>query len=92
MVDRRDLDAVVRIRSGETLVLAGIIQTREPADNQGVPWLRNIPLLGALFSNTQDPGAAPSWRSSSRPRSWRTPPRSAAERKAEQRLDSSGAN
>jgi hypothetical protein len=27
VVNRRDLDAIVRVKSGETLVLAGIIQT-----------------------------------------------------------------
>jgi len=48
-VDRRDLDTVVRIQSGETLVLAGIIKTSESADNRGVPWLSRVPVLGALF-------------------------------------------
>jgi MSHA type pilus biogenesis protein MshL len=53
VVDRRDLDAVVRIRSGETMVLAGIIRSKETTDNRGVPWVRNIPLLGKLFSKTE---------------------------------------
>jgi MSHA type pilus biogenesis protein MshL len=48
-VDRRDLDTVVSIRSGETLVLAGIIRNREVDDKKGVPWLRKIPILGGLF-------------------------------------------
>jgi len=50
VVDRRDLDTVVRVRSGETLVLAGIIKTRDSARRQGVPWLRKVPFLGRLFS------------------------------------------
>lgn len=49
-INRRDLDAVVRIRSGETLVLAGIIQTSDSEADQGVPWLRKIPMIGHLFS------------------------------------------
>ncbi len=53
VVLRRDLDTVVRVRSGETLVLAGMIQSRENADNRGVPWVRKIPLLGALFSKEE---------------------------------------
>ncbi|BDU72208.1 type II secretion system protein GspD [Mesoterricola silvestris] len=53
VVDRRDLDAVVRVASGETLVLAGIIRRKEGSDNRGVPWVRRIPLLGALFSKTE---------------------------------------
>ena len=53
VVDRRDLDAVVRIKSGETLVLAGIIQNRESTTNRGVPWVRNLPLIGPLFSRNE---------------------------------------
>lgn len=53
VVDRRDLDTVVRIRSGETLVLAGIIRTKESLDDTGVPWLQKIPILGRLFSKRE---------------------------------------
>jgi MSHA type pilus biogenesis protein MshL len=53
VIDRRDLDAVVRVASGETMVLAGIIITKESDDNRGVPWLRTIPLLGSLFSKSE---------------------------------------
>ena len=50
VVERRDLDTVVRIRSGETLVLAGMIRTREHTMDQGVPWLRKLPIIGQLFA------------------------------------------
>ncbi len=53
VVDRRDLDTVVRMRSGETLVLAGIIKTKEGLDDRGVPWLRRVPWLGALFNKKE---------------------------------------
>jgi general secretion pathway protein D len=53
VVNRRDLDTVVRIQSGETLVLAGIIQTSESSNNSGVPWLDRIPFLGALFKKKE---------------------------------------
>ena len=53
VVDRRDLDAVVRLKSGETLVLAGIIRTKESVDDRGVPWIRKIPLLGNLFTKKE---------------------------------------
>jgi MSHA type pilus biogenesis protein MshL len=53
VVARRDLDAVVRVPSGETLVLAGIISTREHSDSRGVPWLRKVPILGALFAKNE---------------------------------------
>jgi MSHA type pilus biogenesis protein MshL len=53
VVNRRDLDTVVRIQSGETLILAGIIQTSDSVDNAGVPWLKNIPLIGQLFNKDE---------------------------------------
>ncbi len=53
VVDRRDLDTVVRMRTGETLVLAGIIKSKEGDDDRGVPWLRKIPLIGNLFSKRE---------------------------------------
>lgn len=53
VVNRRDLDAIVRVKSGDTLVLAGIIQSRENTTNTGVPWLRKVPLLGSLFSRDE---------------------------------------
>lgn len=53
VVDRRDLDAVVRLKSGETLVLAGIIRSKEGVDDRGVPWIRKIPFLGNLFTKKE---------------------------------------
>jgi MSHA biogenesis protein MshL len=53
VVNRRDLDAIVRVKSGETLVLAGIMQTTESNTNRGVPWLRNVPVIGSLFSKDE---------------------------------------
>ena len=53
VVDRRDLDTVVHMQSGETLVLAGIIETKTTDTDRGVPWLRSIPILGDLFSKKE---------------------------------------
>jgi MSHA biogenesis protein MshL len=53
VVDRRDLDTVVHMQSGETLVLAGIIKDKLTDQNKGVPWLDRIPFLGALFSKRE---------------------------------------
>lgn len=53
VVDRRDLDTVVRMRTGETLVLAGIIKSKEGDDDRGVPWLRKIPFIGGFFSKRE---------------------------------------
>ena len=53
VVNRRDLDAIVRVKSGETLVLAGIMQSTENDTNRGVPWLRNVPVIGSLFTKDE---------------------------------------
>jgi MSHA biogenesis protein MshL len=53
VVDRRDLDTVVRMRTGETLVLAGIIKAKEGEDDRGIPWLKNLPWIGNLFTKKE---------------------------------------
>lgn len=53
VVDRRDLDTVVRMKDGETLVMAGIIKSKDGFDDRGIPWFRRIPLLGNLFSKRE---------------------------------------
>jgi MSHA biogenesis protein MshL len=53
VVDRRDLDTVVHMQSGETLVLAGIIKNKENDLNTGVPWLSRLPFIGALFTKRE---------------------------------------
>ncbi len=53
VVDRRDLDTVVRMRAGETLVLAGIIKARDGEDDRGIPFLRKIPWIGSLFTKRE---------------------------------------
>jgi type IV pilus assembly protein PilQ len=42
----------LRIRDGQTLILAGIIQERDQVTVSKVPILGDIPLLGALFRST----------------------------------------
>ena len=53
VVDRRDLDTVVRMKNGETLVMAGIIKNKESFEDRGVPWLRRLPIIGNLFSKRE---------------------------------------
>jgi MSHA biogenesis protein MshL len=53
VIERRELDSLVRVRSGETHVIGGLIQTRHENIRQGVPFLRDIPVLGHLFGRTR---------------------------------------
>ncbi len=53
IIDRRELDTMVRVRSGETHVIGGLIQTRTEHVRVGVPGLKDIPYLGYLFGTTR---------------------------------------
>ncbi len=44
-----DLDSVVNLELGESLVLAGLTAESESGNKQGLPWLSQLPILGALF-------------------------------------------
>lgn len=49
-IDRRRLEASqLRLRDGQTFIIAGLIQDRDTVDVQKVPFLGDLPLLGALF-------------------------------------------
>ena len=52
-VNRR-LTAEVAVRDGDTIMLGGFIRNSDSKANSGVPLLRDIPLLGALFSTKSD--------------------------------------
>ncbi|HOF86675.1 MAG TPA: secretin and TonB N-terminal domain-containing protein [Armatimonadota bacterium] len=40
---------VVQVRSGETLVIGGLMQSREEEQRQSVPGLGKLPLIGSMF-------------------------------------------
>jgi len=50
----RDLSSTVAIRDGDSIVLGGLIQDNETMGKSGVPLLMDIPLVGGLFSTTND--------------------------------------
>lgn len=53
LLSHRNLDLKnVRIKDGETLVIAGMIQERESKTIHKVPFLGDVPLIGALFRST----------------------------------------
>ena len=49
---QRSLNSTVAIHSGETVVLGGLISETYEESKTGVPWLMDIPYLGAVFSTT----------------------------------------
>ncbi|GHT44620.1 hypothetical protein AGMMS49936_00270 [Endomicrobiia bacterium] len=44
----------LQIKDGETIVLAGLKETSKGKKITGIPFLRDIPFLGALFGSTHD--------------------------------------
>ena len=50
----RWVDTAVEMRAGQTLALAGLIQTRIEAQNRGVPWLADLPWFGAAFRRVEE--------------------------------------
>ena len=42
----------VLVRDGQTLMIGGLVREREEATRDGVPLLKDIPVLGYLFGKT----------------------------------------
>lgn len=54
VIDTRESDTMARLRAGETIIIGGLMQTRREKVRGGVPGLRDIPLLGRLFTNFKE--------------------------------------
>ncbi len=50
----QNANTVLRLKDGQTVVLGGLIQRKNSQSKQGIPFLSDIPLLGALFSQTSN--------------------------------------
>lgn len=49
----RETDSIVRARSGQVVVIGGLMQDSITDEQAGAPGLSNIPLLGQLFKHTR---------------------------------------
>ena len=52
IIDVRETNTVVKVRDGQTIIIAGLLQKRKWREVTGVPFLENIPLLGYFFRKT----------------------------------------
>jgi len=50
-INRREAKTKVLVRNGQTAVIGGVYQSDMDNNEQGVPWFKNIPVLGWLFKN-----------------------------------------
>lgn len=54
-IGTRTIKSVIRLKDGETSVLAGLFRSSRMQDRAGIPWLSNLPVIGGLFRrNTSD--------------------------------------
>ena len=49
---QRQINSKVAVRSGETLVLGGLIRNNVSTDKTGIPYLQDLPIFGNLFGAT----------------------------------------
>jgi general secretion pathway protein D len=50
-ISTRTFDTTIRLQDGETNLLAGLLRTDDTKNDQGIPGLSDLPLIGRLFSN-----------------------------------------
>ena len=50
---KRSADTSVRLKDGETMVIGGLIGSEEARNYRKIPFLGDIPVLGAFFKNVQ---------------------------------------
>jgi len=53
-IKSRDADTGVELQAGQTLAIAGLVQTRIEAENSGLPWISEVPYLGAAFRSVKE--------------------------------------
>jgi len=49
----REINTIIRLRDGETNMLAGLIRDSERQALAGIPGLSDIPLIGRMFAHTE---------------------------------------
>ncbi|GAC1473337.1 MAG: type II and III secretion system protein family protein [Isosphaeraceae bacterium] len=52
-IDQRSARTVVELREGQTLAIAGLLQTTTNAATSRIPFLGDLPIVGPLFSSNQ---------------------------------------
>lgn len=53
VISVRETQTIVRVREGQTILIAGLMQSKEKEDLSGVPCLMNVPVAGEAFRQTR---------------------------------------
>jgi len=51
VLEQRKANTNVLVSNGATIVIGGLMQTTDVMAENGIPWLRNVPVLGWMFKN-----------------------------------------
>lgn len=54
---QRQISSRVAVRSGESIVMGGLIQENSSSGRSGIPYLYDLPVVGNLFGSTDNSGA-----------------------------------
>ncbi|HYM27797.1 MAG TPA: hypothetical protein VET66_06590, partial [Steroidobacteraceae bacterium] len=54
LFETREFDSILRLQSGESAVLAGLMQDQAENTDTGIPGVRNIPFIGEILSQRTD--------------------------------------
>lgn len=50
----RTCDTGIELMAGQTLAIAGLVQSRVESQNRGLPWVSEVPYLGVLFRRVHE--------------------------------------
>jgi MSHA biogenesis protein MshL len=50
----RETDSIIRAKSGQVVVIGGLMQNQKRTTESGIPYLRDIPIIGALFGQNRE--------------------------------------
>ncbi len=53
IISTREIKSIIRLKDGETNLLAGLLKDEERLSAKGIIGLKSIPILGGLFSSTE---------------------------------------
>ncbi len=53
-IKSREADTGVELMAGQTLAIAGLVQTRLESSNRGLPWLSDLPYVGGAFRTVKE--------------------------------------
>ncbi len=42
---------ILRVKNGETIVIGGVLKSREAKGSEGIPFLKDLPIIGGLFGS-----------------------------------------